>query len=290
MISNYFNDKPIFILGNPRSGTSLLRLMLDTHTDICIPPESHFFLWLEEKYGDWEINMLDNYLNDLFASTKFETWSLNRENLKLYLEQKQIKSYAQLNSIIYSYYAYVKNKDIKFWGDKNSLWIEKLSKINKYYPQAYYIHIIRDGRDVACSYKDLNKKQSKSQYAPNLPSKIEVIAKDWVKNIEAIDVFLTHIDINNKIVIHYEDLITNTKSTLRKVLNKIDLDPVEVQMEYYKKPKTEIEPEAFFDWKEKLTKPPDVKNIGKYQQELSNKEIEIFNNLAKSTLSKYHYL
>jgi hypothetical protein len=36
-------QEPIFILGNPRSGTSLLRLMLHSHSEICIPPESHFF-------------------------------------------------------------------------------------------------------------------------------------------------------------------------------------------------------------------------------------------------------
>ncbi|WP_179351885.1 sulfotransferase family protein [Winogradskyella vidalii] len=289
-MSNNFNDQPIFILGNPRSGTSLLRLMLDTHTDICIPPESHFFLWLEDKYGDWEINMLDDYLNDLFASTKFETWSFNIEKLKFYLEQKQIKSYAHLTSLIYGYYAFLKDKDIKFWGDKNSLWIEKLSAINKYYSHAFYIHIIRDGRDIACSYKELSKKHSVSKYAPKLPSEIEVIAQDWSKNIEAIELFLNNIKTENKIVIHYEDLINNTKNTLTKILRKIDLKPTIAQMEYYKKPKKEIEPEAFFDWKEKLTKPPDAKNVGKYKQELSNKEIEIFNNLAKSTLSKYHYL
>ena len=44
--------KELFIIGNPRSGTSLLRLMLTCHPEIVIPPESHFFLWLEEKYGE----------------------------------------------------------------------------------------------------------------------------------------------------------------------------------------------------------------------------------------------
>ncbi len=283
-------QKPIFILGNPRSGTSLLRLMLDSHKDICIPPESHFFLWLENKYGEWEIGLLDRYLNDLFDATKFETWSIDKENLKTYLASKSIQSYAQLNSLVYAYYASLKPKSIKFWGDKNSLWIEKLPKIKAYYPKAFYIHIIRDGRDIACSYKELGKKKVTSKYAPKLPSEIDVIAQDWSKNIAAIDLFFKGIETDNKVVIHYEDLINNTKNTLIQVLNKIGLELTTAQTEYYKKPRTEIEPEAFFGWKEKLTKPPDISNIGKYKKELTLNEIEIFNNLAESTLSKYHYL
>lgn len=47
------HSTPIFILGNPRSGTTLLQLMLACHPRLAVPPECGFALWLYDRYGDW---------------------------------------------------------------------------------------------------------------------------------------------------------------------------------------------------------------------------------------------
>ncbi|PHR74604.1 MAG: hypothetical protein COA67_00585 [Lutibacter sp.] len=289
-MTQFLWQKPIFILGNPRSGTSLLRLMLDSHSNICIPPESHFFLWLENKYGEWNNLLLDNYIEDLFNSTKFETWNINKDNLKLFLTDKNVLDYSHLNSLIYYFYSLKTNNDIVYWGDKNSLWKEKLYKIKEYYPDAYYIYIIRDGRDVACSYKNLHKREIKSKYAPKLPQDISVIANSWVNNNNYVENYLKLINSKNIVQIKYEDLIKEPKKTLVSVLNMLKLDYMDKQLKYYKRPKNDIEPELFFDWKEKLMQPPLTSNIGKYKKELSSNEIELFNNLAKEVLEKYSYI
>ena len=127
-------DRPIFILGNPRSGTSLLRLMLHSHSQICIPPESHFFLWLEVKYGIWSLEMLEDFIQDLFNATKFETWNINREELSDFIINAAPKTYSFLISLIYQFYAEKHRGESKYWGDKNSLWTDKLERIRFYYP------------------------------------------------------------------------------------------------------------------------------------------------------------
>tara|TARA_R110002049_G_scaffold3795_5_gene27665 strand:- start:142790 stop:143659 length:870 start_codon:yes stop_codon:yes gene_type:complete len=286
----FFWNKPIFILGNPRSGTSLLRLMLDSHNDICIPPESHFFLWLESKFGRWDMNHMDAYLEDLFNATKFETWNLDKSALKEFLVARDIKSYAQLNSLVYYYYAITKKRQITFWGDKNSLWVDKLPQIIKHYPDAFFIHIIRDGRDIACSYKALNSKKMDSKYAPKLPNNVKEIAEKWSNSVEGIEGFLQKIDSNKKVQIYYEDLLSAPKVTLQKVLDILNLEFLEAQTKYYLKKKNDIEPEAFFAWKEKLTQPLDNSNVGKYKKELTVNEINDFNRLAETTLLKHGYL
>ena len=289
-MSEYHWQKPIFILGNPRSGTSLLRLMLDSHPRITIPPESHFFLWLEKKYGIWNKEHLDDYLEDLFQSTKFETWLIEKDEIRLFLKSQKIEDYSQLNSLIYYFYSLKNKKEISFWGDKNSLWVEKLNEIKKYYPKAFYIHIIRDGRDVACSYKQLNSININSQYAPKLANQIEEIAVNWQENVECIADLFNSLDSKKTIQIKYEDLVRTPRATLQKVLNLMELDVTENQIQYYLKDKKDIEPEEFFGWKEKLTQPPDVTNIGKYEKELTKSEIDTFNRLANKNLTKYGYL
>jgi hypothetical protein len=264
--------------------------MLDSHISICIPPESHFFLWLEEKYGEWENRFLESYLEDLFQSTKFETWNLEKKEVRNFLKTQKINSYAKLNSLVYYFYSLKNNRNVSFWGDKNSLWIEKLYKIKEYYPQAFYIHIVRDGRDVACSYKLLNSRKIKSKYFPKLPDNVEEIAKTWAHNIKKIDNFIDTIDAKKTIQVSYEDLLKTPEVTLQRILDKLDLKFLKTQTEYYLKDKKEIEPEAFFAWKEKLKQPPDITNVGKYKNELTTEEIYVFNTLAKKTLLKYGYL
>lgn len=289
---NFKWQNPIFILGNPRSGTSLLRLMLDTHSRITIPPESHFFLWLEAKYKNWKNELLDQYIKDLYQSTKFETWEIDKNKLKVFLLNQNILSYAHLNSLIYYYYASL-NKDvqkIEFWGDKNSLWNEKLEKIKANYPNALFVHIVRDGRDVACSYKSLNKKKMTSKYAPRLSDKIEDIAKIWTQNNLDIEDLTSKLKEQNHVQIRYEDLLTKTEQVLDKILKLLNLELQKQQLEYYNRPIEKIEPKDFLNWKEKLNQPPIAANIGKYKNELSKTEIEKFNTIAKKPLLKYGYL
>jgi hypothetical protein len=289
MLKNKWKQ-PIFILGNPRSGTSLLRLMLHSHSAINIPPESHFFLWLEEKYGKWNISLLDNYLNDLFKSTKIETWKLDEIGLKDFIKNNTCTSYSQLTSLVYQYYGITHNTESVFWGDKNSLWTDKLERINYYFPDAYYVYIIRDGRDVACSYKSLNAKKMTHKYAPKLDDDISKIAKKWLCNNINLEDFLLKMPKANVVKIRYEDLLQKPEKTLRSVLDILGLKFEKTQLNYFNRKKENIEPDLFFNWKEKLLKPIDTSNIGKYKSELSVSEINVFNSIAYQLLKENSYL
>jgi hypothetical protein len=288
--SGQFNwEAPIFIIGNPRSGTSLLRLILHSHSQICIPPESHFFLWLEEKYSQWEMTLLDAYLIDLFNSTKFETWEISEKKLKAFIIEQNPASYAQLNSLVY--YAFNKNpaKKVLFWGDKNKLWKEKLRSIVKHYPKAKFIHLIRDGRDVACSFKEIAHKNLQTKYAPKLPTEISSIANRWVENVNFIERFLSELNPTNTFSIQYENLLRNMQTELTPIAAFIGIELEPQMFEYYNQSKESIEPAAFFQWKEKLQSPPDVDNISKFRHQLTLEEIATFNRIAQRELQFYNY-
>ena len=55
---------PFFIIGNPRSGTTLVRLMLNNHPDVVVPPESGFSLWLAEDYSNKDFPIYEIYLDE----------------------------------------------------------------------------------------------------------------------------------------------------------------------------------------------------------------------------------
>jgi len=284
---------PFFIIGNPRSGTSLFRLMLTTHPNIIVPPECHFFLWLENRYSGWNSsNGYKGILDDLFASRKFETWNLDYDDLERFLRQNRVNSFPDFVRMIYLIYGQkVGKENIVAWGDKNKLWKEKLASISKYFPGCKFIHLVRDGRDVASSFKDLSVRQIESKYAPRLPDKIEEIAERWKLNINFINTFLETIEGDNVMMVKYEDLIRGPEIILRKVCKFLDVE-FEVGMLNYSITRQfdRYEPREFMQWKEKLSDPPDVTNIGKYRQALTAIEIEYFDKNCRDELIRYGYL
>ena len=91
-----------------------------------------------------------------------------------------------MDSVYLHYSKYNLSKEVEIYGDKNNFYLNKIDLLANLYNDAKFIHIIRDGRSIAVSYKDLNKKKMNSKYAPDLPTEIAIIAKEWSENIQMI--------------------------------------------------------------------------------------------------------
>jgi hypothetical protein len=196
------------------------------------------------------------------------------------------------NSIVWSIFHSTKTtlNRFRFWGDKNKLWKDKLHAIVKHYPKAKFIHLIRDGRDVACSFKEIAAKKLQTKYAPKLPTEISAIAIRWKENVNYIEQFLSELPKEQSISMQYEALLQNMPEEISKVANFLGIEVESQMFEYYNQSKDSIEPEAFFQWKEKLQSPPDLDNISKFRQQLTTEEIALFNQIAESELKRYNYL
>nr|WP_321228536.1 sulfotransferase [uncultured Psychroserpens sp.] len=287
------NKKQFFILGNPRSGTSLLRLMLNNHSNITVPPECGFLLWLAQKYSSWSINNInkidiDNFINDVQASKKFETWHISNLSLSEVIVKNQPNNYIELVQCVYLAYANLDGKEPDFLGDKNNYYINHLNELITIIPDSYIIHLVRDGRDVANSYREISEISKTFKYKPNLPNSISEISDDW--NKANLNIFNFFQDYKNYIYIRYEDLVLNPEKTLNIVLNKLGLTYEKELKEFYKSNALrEIEPKETIAWKLKTLKPLDASNIGIYKKKLSLTEIEEFNKIAKKSLKLFGY-
>ncbi|RNC83671.1 MAG: sulfotransferase [Balneola sp.] len=285
---------PLFILGNPRSGTSLLRLMLTEHKSMIIPPECGFIQWWFDKYQDWSDQLSDihyerkvlQYVEDLKTSRKIETWDFDFELLTQFLNKKRPSTYSELCLLVIEAYAIQKNKMVRYLGDKNNYYLSYLELIGELFPNAKYISIIRDGRDVACSYLSMKKVHSNSDYKPKLASSIEEIAEEWSSNINRIKLFLDKIKVEDSIWVRYEDLITNTEEELSRITSFLDISFEKQMLDYYK---SNNEPNELLAWKKKTQEKPDVKNIGKFRFELTPDEIIEFETIAGPMLKKFKY-
>ena len=287
---------PFFILANPRSGSSLFRIICDCNSQLSVPPESGFLVWWSSKYGTVtaeelaDFNFLEVLVSDILSSKKIETWGLEKQVLLQYIVEHSPENYAEVASLVYYFQAGIRDKKPKRWGDKNNYYIHHLAELVTLYPKAKFIHLVRDGRDVACSYKNLKKIDSNSPYFPHLTDEIEAIAHEWSGNNRKIAAFLKGIDTENVLQVRYEDLLLDLKATSEVVCSFLEVNFDETMLRYYElNAKNAIEPAKTLDWKKKTLQQPDTSKIGQYKAQLTSEELKTFHAVAQTTLSTYHY-
>lgn len=290
-------SRPMFIIGNPRSGTSMFRMMVSNHQNLIVPPECGFLQWWYPKYESWTIDdssnqvKADEFIADLRTSKKIKTWKLDYEKLSQRIVETSPSNYAELASQVYLQYAEGRGQtDIVRWGDKNNYYINHLELLVSIYPNAQFLFITRDGRDVACSYKALKDLKTESQFKPELPTKVDEIAKEWVSNNQRILDFSKGLSKENYHFLRYEDLVENPEIELRKVTDFLGLEYSPNMLNYHKENRqNQVEPLETMDWKKKTLEKPDPSEIGKYKDVLSEGEIDTFEDIAEKLLSKFKY-
>lgn len=280
---------PIFIIGNPRSGTTLLRLILHANSKIIIPPEAGFAMWLYKDFVNYSKSDLDVFLRRMKLTKKINNWNINWNQLRDELLKKQPNNYNELINYIYFYYGKSIDKIVKRWGDKNNYYLNFIEQIKMTFPDAFFIHIVRDGRNVACSYKNLNKRQIISPDAPKLPNNIELIAHEWCNNISTIQNSFNKIKYENVIEVRLEDLTTYPVNTLKEIMEFIGEEYEHQMLCYYKIDEQHGgEPSQYMQWKDKNRKPI-IKEPNKFEHELTRKELNTFNTIAGNYLKYYNY-
>src|SRR5215475_1669200 len=149
-------DRPIFVLGCPRSGTTMVQLMLHAHPRIAIPPETRFLLTAyrrRHEYGDLTIaenrEKLANFVTG--KGTSFGDLGLDRAATVAEIVAGP-PTLGSAMGIVFR--AYARRFDKPRWGDKRPAYLLNLDVLLRMFPDAQVIHIIRDGRDCVASMRE----------------------------------------------------------------------------------------------------------------------------------------
>jgi hypothetical protein len=266
--------------------------MLTNHKNIVIPPECGFAIWFYDKYKTSMVSetMVKSFIKDLSTAKKIETWNLDYAKLLDYILAAKPASYPEVVGTVYEFYGHTIGRTFLRWGDKNNYYLNHIETISKMYPSARFVHIIRDGRDVACSYRALHQARIQSKYAPHLPDIITDIALEWKENISCAINSFEKIGWENVHELRYEDLVSFPTDELRKICSFLG-EPYDKEMElyFYKNKEEQQEPVEFLQWKAKTIEKPTISEIGKYKMVLSKEEIKEFEDIASLFLRKYQY-
>ena len=148
------SDRPIFVLGCPRSGTTLLQLMLHAHPRIAIPPETRFVLTSYETrntFGDLREEPRRRALANSIVrerQTLFYDLGLDADDVF----DEIVAGPPTLGSAIgIVFRAYARRFGKPRWGDKRPGYYQYIPALLRMFPDAQIVHLIRDGRDCVAS-------------------------------------------------------------------------------------------------------------------------------------------
>jgi Sulfotransferase family len=274
---------PIFIVGNKRSGTTMFRLMLSSHKDICVPPEGGFVVKLAWKYGhlrQFTPRTVGFFVEDLFKTPTIEDWEFNREALLQRLQRIPDATFPRLIDSIYREYIERKQPGKLGWGDKTTWYQDYLPLLDSHFPTAKFVHVIRDGRAVLASFKQV-------EHLPHDP--IEV-ALEWVWGLATIQRFGQAIGPSRYYEVKYEHLVENPEVELRKVCNFLEKPYCSDMLKFAEfNRKIKLEPERHLAWKSLTLQDVTTSQVSKWQTELNNEELATFWDLAGEMMARLEY-
>ncbi len=197
---------PVFVVGCPRSGTTLLRNLLNSHPSLAIPWESHFITRLYRAAG----NPGSPAEAVRLARVILSSWWIARWGLDLHPKAfADCESFAALVDRLFSTWAHA--KDRPRWGDKTPQYALDVPALLEIFPRAKVLHIIRDGRDVALSWVPKNFG----------PGNVVSAAREWKRLVLAARGAARCLPGSSVLELRYESLLAEPETTMRSVCDFI---------------------------------------------------------------------
>jgi len=274
--------QPFFIIGSGRCGSTLLRSILLQHQALHIPPESAALPSIVKKFyrygaSDWK-DLVNIILGEFGSFGAYQYWEIDVFNLreKLYDLPKNERSLAKIIMAIYNFHMNTFSPNATIWGDKTTFNTLRLNWIHRLFPNAKYINLVRDGRDVVSSYLKSGLLTEVNQIAwrwNTATKKSEAFGKDKKTK----ETFLT---------IFYEDLVSKPEETSKEIFEFLNLDfkKVKNDRDFDKMGDTVLEHHA------NVKNPINKNSIGKWKNDLSEKDQQLATQLMKNQLQKLNYL
>lgn len=263
-----------FFTGCQRSGTTLLRVIFNNHPELAIPGESHFipeFAARRRRYTRHGRVLVEPFLRDVMEHERVRRWKLQRDRLKAALETPPLPNLPDAIRRVYSTYALTKNKPR--YGDKTPRYATQISLLAQLFPESRFVHVTRDGRDVALSLLEM----------PWGPNHIDRGALYWRERVLSARSAGRQLGPERYLEYRHEELIRAPEETVQRICAFLDLSFDVRMLEYHEKRK----PSKTHHMRH-LAKPP-TPGLRDWRGQMCPEDIRIFELLAGDVLRELGY-
>lgn len=270
---------PFFIVGNERSGTTMLRLIMDRSAQVSLPTESMFI----GDYASVRKGRID--LSDHAAARDFarEVWSHPRVKLWNLPGEAPTPPEGLTHADAYRfaieapYRAFADRDGKAMWGDKTPAYIHWVDEIKAIWPEAKFVELVRDGRDVSLSIQAL----------PFGGNNAWVTGTTWAEGIRAgRDAAQRYPD--DVLTLRYEDLTAQPEQHIRRICDFLSLQYSDAMLAI-----EEVSPDRVVadqkDWFTQVWNGINQGSVEKWRRKMSRREQRNFLRVARPELELYGY-
>ncbi len=266
---------PLFVLGVSRSGTTLLRVVLDRSPGIAIPDESFFIPLLARRHrGNVD---RDGFLDDLSRLPVLAAWGLSLDNVAVCMRPEMRTGQA----IAAIFEAHATNEGKPRWGDKTPMYMRHLSLLERLFPDAQYVHLIRDGRDAALSFLRMPEGSFTRTWAH--PDTAAEFACLWRTEVAAARALGQRVGSARYLEIRYEDLVARPEFAIRGICEFASLPYEPAMLDYTSAVDVSEKPHQ-----QRLLQPltPGVRD---WRTQMAAADISAFESIAEDLLAELGY-
>jgi hypothetical protein len=297
MATDDLSKIPIFfILGRPRSGTTLLTTLFNAHPNVRIAPEFPIMLFLYQRFKKvktWDEPAIRSFVDHVFYFSKFniqrvENLKLDKEFIVNELLQYKDRGSIQLFLKSINYYAYSvfhKEKTLLI-GDKNPVYSMSTGRFRKIFPDAKFICIVRDYRDNFISIKKL----AENEVAVEAPE-LRLQVGRW-RYFTGMFLKLKQRFPDKYYILKYEDLVTEQEATMRSLCEFLGITYDPAVFDFYNKKEETVNTYGTFIYEkfhENLMKPVSTSRMNTWQGVLTERHVRMADQIAGSCADRLGY-
>ncbi|MGC2414135.1 MAG: sulfotransferase [Stellaceae bacterium] len=271
------DETPFFIVGTKRCGSTLLRLMLSSHSRIHIPVETNFIEDLVRELPltqPLDVAEVDRAVEIITTHRRWSYMEIPSEEFRRQATALNAPKLVDIINLVYRHHLKAEGKPR--FADKTPEYIRIIPQLAALYPGAKFIHIIRDGRDVSMSYMDADfgRYYDRSTFL-------------WIEVMKLYHGYL-HSPYSAQILeVRYEDLITAPEVTIRRICEFIGEEFESGMLDWHGQ--LNHLPENWLHAHHKLFQPLQTDAVGVWQTKLSGWECFAIESCLHADLRRLGY-
>jgi hypothetical protein len=262
---------PLLILGVRRSGTTLLRVMLDRHSQLAVPDETYFVPQLADRH--LRRVEAEDFLEDV---RRVVDWDLPLDKLRARLRDGM--PVGEAIGAVYAVYAEEQGKPR--WGDKTPMYMQNLRLLERLFPDARYVHLIRDGRDAALSFLSMPRGIMTETWMQ--PRSTADFACQWRTEVAAARRLGARAG-ERYVEVRYEEVVDDAAGVLRRVCTFAGLEYEPDMSNYAGNVDVSAKPHQ-----QRLLQPP-TRGVRDWRAEMSAADVTAFEHVAGDLLRELGY-